>query len=65
MPEQDVVVGLFPERVAAFSRAVAAQKPRLLAYLIAARITPVIPSWFINLASPILQARPCFPAVPT
>jgi hypothetical protein len=52
-----VVVGLFPERVAAFSRVVAAQKPQLLAYLIAARITPVIPSWFINLASPILQAR--------
>jgi hypothetical protein len=52
---QDVVVGLFPSRIATFSRALAAQKSQLLAYLIAARLTPVVPSWFINLASPILQ----------
>lgn len=52
---QEVVMGLFPDKVAAFSRAVAAQRAQLLPYLIAARVTPIIPSWFMNLASPILQ----------
>ena len=52
---QDIIVGLFPARVAAFSRAVAAQKSQLMAYLIAVRLAPVLPSWFVNLAAPILQ----------
>ena len=52
---QDIIVGLFPARVAAFSRAVAARKSQLLAYLIAVRLAPVLPSWFVNLAAPILQ----------
>ncbi|EIE18579.1 snare associated Golgi protein, partial [Coccomyxa subellipsoidea C-169] len=52
---KDVVVALFPGRIATFSRALTAQKSQMLAYLIVARLTPVVPSWFINLASPILQ----------
>lgn len=52
---QDVVVALFPGRIASFSRALTQQKAQLMAYLIVARLTPVVPSWFINLASPILQ----------
>ena len=52
---QDIVVNLFPTRIATFSRAVAAQKSQLLPYLIAVRMAPVLPSWFVNLAAPILQ----------
>ncbi|CAL8466066.1 g5602 [Coccomyxa elongata] len=52
---KDVVVALFPGRIATFSRALTAQKSQMLAYLVVARLTPVVPSWFINLASPILQ----------
>lgn len=52
---QDIVIGLFPTRIASFSRAVAAQKAQLLPYLIAVRMAPVLPSWFVNLAAPILQ----------
>ena len=54
---QDIVVGLFPTRIAGFSRAVAAQKAQLLPYLIAVRMAPVLPSWFVNLAAPILQVQ--------
>ena len=55
---QDIVIGLFPTRIAGFSRAVAAQKAQLLPYLIAVRMAPVLPSWFVNLAAPILQVYP-------
>ena len=55
---QDIVVSLFPTRIASFSRAVAAQKAQLLPYLIAVRMAPVLPAWFVNLAAPILQVRP-------
>ncbi len=57
MVTQDIVVGLFPTRIASFSRAVAAQKAQLLPYLIAVRMAPVLPSWFVNLAAPILQVH--------
>lgn len=50
-------MALFPGRIATFSRALTAQKSQMLAYLVVARLTPVVPSWFINLASPILQVR--------
>ena len=46
---------MFPARIAIFSKAVAAQKAQLLPYLIAVRMAPVLPSWFVNLAAPILQ----------
>ncbi|CAK0785972.1 hypothetical protein CVIRNUC_009185 [Coccomyxa viridis] len=52
---KDIVVSLFPARIATFSKAVAAQKAQLLPFLIAVRMAPVLPSWFVNLAAPILQ----------
>ena len=48
-------MALFPGRIATFSRTLTAQESQMLPYLIVARLTPVVPSWFINLASPILQ----------
>ena len=44
-----------PERVKSWSRKVDRQRTNLLSYIIFLRITPFLPSWFINIVSPIID----------
>jgi uncharacterized membrane protein YdjX (TVP38/TMEM64 family) len=50
-----VVAGLFPARVAAFQAEAARHRASgaLFSYMLFIRVTPVLPHWFVNLASPI------------
>jgi uncharacterized membrane protein YdjX (TVP38/TMEM64 family) len=50
---RDAVAAVFPARVAAF-RAEVAAKAHLLNWMLFIRVTPVLPHWFVNLASPIV-----------
>lgn len=51
---RDVVVNLIPSRVQAFSQEVQRHQAHLLNYMLFLRATPILPGWFISLASPIV-----------
>ncbi|XP_058810898.1 transmembrane protein 41B [Phymastichus coffea] len=44
----------FPEKAKSWSEAVHKHKDNLLNYMLFLRITPLLPNWFINLASPVV-----------
>ncbi len=44
----------FPNRVLQFKRSVESNKDNLFFYMLFLRITPLLPNWLINLASPIV-----------
>ncbi|XP_008552487.2 transmembrane protein 41 homolog [Microplitis demolitor] len=43
-----------PTKVQTWSKTVSKHKDNLLSYMLFLRITPLLPNWFINLASPVL-----------
>eukprot|EP00669_Euglena_mutabilis_P014719 TRINITY_DN9904_c0_g1_i1.p3 TRINITY_DN9904_c0_g1~~TRINITY_DN9904_c0_g1_i1.p3 ORF type:complete len:185 (+),score=82.20 TRINITY_DN9904_c0_g1_i1:209-763(+) len=47
-------VAWFPDRIRAFTEEIEVHRHHLLSYLLFLRITPFLPNWFINIASPIL-----------
>lgn len=51
---QEVLLGLFPGRTDAFAKALQKHKHHLVNYMIFLRVTPLLPSWFINTASPVV-----------
>lgn len=51
---QEVLLGLFPARIDAFAKALQKHKHHLINYMIFLRVTPLLPSWFINTASPVV-----------
>lgn len=52
---KDVVAGLMPGRLATLVAAVGQQQTFPVSVLVLVRVTPFPPSWFINLASPIMH----------
>ncbi|TMS34591.1 hypothetical protein L596_002149 [Steinernema carpocapsae] len=50
-----LVMRYFPGRVAKWQLDIQKQQDHLLNYIIFLRITPVLPNWFINIASPVLD----------
>ncbi|MDP2437746.1 MAG: VTT domain-containing protein [archaeon] len=44
---------LFPSMAAEFGRRIEQQRAHLLNYLLFLRATPIVPNWFINIASPL------------
>ncbi|ODN03597.1 Transmembrane protein [Orchesella cincta] len=44
----------FPERIQQWTEKVEEQRDNLLNFIIFLRITPILPNWFINIASPII-----------
>ncbi|CAK5056650.1 unnamed protein product [Meloidogyne enterolobii] len=50
-----LIVYYFPARLALWQIEVQKQGDHLLNYIIFLRITPILPNWFINLASPIVD----------
>ena len=51
---KEVVVALFPSRIAAFQAELSRHQAHLLNFMLFVRVTPVLPHWFVNLASPIV-----------
>lgn len=52
----------FPDRVRYFQAEVAKHSENMLSYIIFLRVTPLLPNWFINITSPVLDvaASPFF-----
>lgn len=44
----------FPEKAKSWAEAVTKHQDNLLNYMLFLRITPLLPNWFINLASPVV-----------
>lgn len=51
---REVLLGLFPGRIDAFGKTLLKHKLHLANYMIFLRVTPFLPSWFINMASPVV-----------
>jgi uncharacterized membrane protein YdjX (TVP38/TMEM64 family) len=51
---KDAVTTLFSSRVTAFQAEMRRHNTHLLNYMLFIRVTPVLPHWFVNLASPIV-----------
>ncbi|ESO95286.1 hypothetical protein LOTGIDRAFT_178330 [Lottia gigantea] len=45
----------FPERIAQWQASILRHREHLLYYMIFLRITPLLPNWFINITSPVLN----------
>ncbi|KHJ94358.1 SNARE-like domain protein [Oesophagostomum dentatum] len=52
---RDLVMRNFPERIEKWQDDIAKHKSDLLSYIIFLRVTPFLPNWFINIASPVLN----------
>uniref|UniRef100_A0A7E4USF5 Transmembrane protein 41B n=1 Tax=Panagrellus redivivus TaxID=6233 RepID=A0A7E4USF5_PANRE len=50
-----LVTTYFPERVAQWQTEIQKHRENLFNYIIVLRITPVLPNWFINIASPVID----------
>jgi len=50
---RNVVKKYFPEKLELFGNEVTKHKDNIFNYLLFLRFTPIIPNWFINIASPI------------
>ena len=57
MVGHELVKKYFPERLKSWKARVAHHHDDMLWYVIFLRITPFLPNWFINLASPIIGVR--------
>uniref|UniRef100_A0A7S3D9L0 VTT domain-containing protein n=1 Tax=Palpitomonas bilix TaxID=652834 RepID=A0A7S3D9L0_9EUKA len=52
---KQVIIRCCPVRLAAFTKEVEKNKRHLLSFMLFLRLTPVLPNWLINLASPIVN----------
>ncbi|VDM56852.1 unnamed protein product [Angiostrongylus costaricensis] len=52
---REFVVRKFPDRVRQWQGDIAKHQDDLLSYIIFLRVTPFLPNWFINIASPVLN----------
>jgi len=50
-----LVIKYFPERVMQWQMQVAKHRDNLLSYVIFLRVTPFLPNWFMNIASPVID----------
>jgi uncharacterized membrane protein YdjX (TVP38/TMEM64 family) len=50
-----IVLKYWPEKAAQWAAQVDSHKDHLLNYIIFLRITPMLPNWFINITSPIVD----------
>lgn len=53
---KDAIVHFLPERVAQLNDITRKHEKHLLNYVLFLRLTPVLPNWFINVASPLLPS---------
>ena len=57
MVGQELVTRYFPERLNSWRAQISHHHDDMLWYIIFLRITPFLPNWFINLASPLVGVR--------
>uniref|UniRef100_A0A914CVI4 Transmembrane protein 41B n=1 Tax=Acrobeloides nanus TaxID=290746 RepID=A0A914CVI4_9BILA len=50
-----LVMKYFPDRISKWQNEVQKQRENLLNYIIFLRVTPILPNWFINIASPVID----------
>ncbi|KAE9553444.1 hypothetical protein FO519_003357 [Halicephalobus sp. NKZ332] len=50
-----LVASYFPERVSGWQQEIQKHRENLFNYIVVLRITPVLPNWFINIASPVID----------
>lgn len=50
-----LVIKYFAEKVANWSQQVRSQRDNLFSYIFFLRVTPFLPNWFINIASPVID----------
>jgi uncharacterized membrane protein YdjX (TVP38/TMEM64 family) len=54
---RSLVRGIFPKRTARLARSVRRNRRDMFSYMLALRLTPLVPNWFINIASPVVGVR--------
>jgi len=54
---RNLVQRLFPDKLALFASELSKHRHHILNYILFLRITPFLPNWFVNLASPILDVN--------
>jgi len=52
---RDMIIDLMPGKIGAFHHSVERHRDHLLNYFVVIRVTPLLPSWFINFSSPIVN----------
>ncbi|CAI4224261.1 unnamed protein product [Auanema sp. JU1783] len=52
---RDLVIRKFPEKITSWQKEVDKQRGNLLSYIVFLRVTPLLPNWFINIASPVID----------
>lgn len=52
---RDLVLRQFPEKIKLFQQKSEENKENLFWFLLFLRVTPLLPNWFINLASPVIN----------
>lgn len=52
---KDMIIDLMPGKIGSFHHSVERHRDHLLNYFVVLRVTPLLPSWFINFASPIVN----------
>lgn len=52
---KDMIIDLMPGKIASFHHSVERHRDNLLYFFVILRVTPLLPSWFINFASPIVN----------
>jgi len=52
---RNLVQRFFPDKLALFASELSKHRHHILNYILFLRITPFLPNWFVNLASPILD----------
>jgi len=52
---RDIMHGLLPDRCAALSKEVLKHRKHLTNYMVFLRVTPILPNWFVNAASPVVS----------
>uniref|UniRef100_A0A915D014 Transmembrane protein 41B n=1 Tax=Ditylenchus dipsaci TaxID=166011 RepID=A0A915D014_9BILA len=50
-----IILKYFPERIQKWQAEIQKQKENLFNYIVFLRVTPILPNWFINVASPLLD----------
>lgn len=51
---KDAILALFSSRIGAFKAELVKHKSNMLNYMLFVRVTPVLPHWFVNVASPVV-----------
>lgn len=52
---RSLVMKFFPEKLIKWQKEIQSQRDNLFYYIVFLRVTPILPNWFINIASPVID----------